>query len=174
MKRKIDPKNREEIIVIRTRCEANFLERQETGEKIQYTIRILPGFLIPHSRVPVPEIFKAFDAYLKNDNTQQQAALFMNCDSRHSFRLYFSRLSNLIGQWISHLQTTLTLQIQIENKMDDKKEEISGIKKKWIQVGTIIGAINIGKEAESWISINTHRFEYAHTILVGCRMGLGP
>lgn len=173
MKRKIDPKNREDIIVIRIRCEANFLERQETGEKIQYTIRILPGFLIPHSRVPVSEIFEAFDAYLNKDMTQQEAALFMNCDSRHSFRLYFLRLSNLISQWISHLQTTL--QIHTENKGDrDKPEEISVIKKKWKQVGIIIGSMNIGKETESWISVNTYRFEYAHTILVGCKMGLGP
>ena len=61
----------------------------------------------------------------------------MNCDSRHSFRLYFSHLSNLIGQWILHLQTAL--QLHTENKRDDdKKEEISGIKKKWKQVGIII------------------------------------
>lgn len=97
----------------------------------------------------------------------------MNCDSRHSFRLYFSRLSNLICQWILNLQTAL--QINIENKRDDdKKEGITGIKKKWKQVRSIIGSINIRKETESLISADNYRFEYAYDILAGCKMGLGP
>ena len=97
----------------------------------------------------------------------------MNCNSRHSFRLYFSRLSNLIDQWILNLQTAL--QIHTGNKGDDdKKEKFSGIKKKWKQFKTIIRSINIEKEAEYRISVDTYRLEYAYTILAGCKMGLGP
>lgn len=97
----------------------------------------------------------------------------MNCDSRHSFRLYFSRLSNLIDQWILNIQTAL--QIHTGNKGDaDKNENITGIKKKWKQFKTVIGSINIEKETKLQIPADTYRFEYVHTIFAGCKMGLGP
>ncbi len=96
--RNISPDNKKKKIVVRIRCKNNQKKREETGEDLQYTITILP-----HSRVPIPQIFDAFDEYFNEEITQQQATLLMNCNSRHSFNLFLkrfsSRFTNLFRIW---------------------------------------------------------------------------
>ena len=166
--RNISPDNSRVLIVIRIICNSNFKKREETGEKLQYTITMLPGFLIPHSRVPLPDIYKAMDEYLSGRETiQQEAALIMDCQSRHSFRLYYNRFCNLASKWISFLSTVFPEIIE--------KEIVVEIGGKWKQFGEILKGLTV-KIIEGFPDSSglCRRFEYAHTILSGYKMGLGP
>ncbi len=166
--RNIDPHNNKKKIVIRTRCKDNQKKREETGEKIQYTITILPGFLIPHSRVVIPNLFKALEKYLNEEITQQQAALLMNCNSRHSFNLYYRRFSSLFCKWISFLSGILQQQKLVT-------EVNWNVKRKWNRFIALINKLKIDKmikrspEEEMFF-----RFKYVHSLLDGNKMSLGP
>lgn len=166
--RNISPDNSRKIITFRIICHRNFQKRKETGEKLQYTITVLPGFLIPHSRVPLPDIYKAMDEYLSGKETiQQEAALIMNCQSRHSFRLYYNRFCNLMNKWIFFLSTVFPEIVE--------KEIVVEIGGKWKQFKEILKNFTVKTMEELPDSSGPcHRFEYAHTILSGCKMGLGP
>ena len=91
----------------------------------------------------------------------------MNCNSRHSFKLYFSRFSNLIDKWISFLKSDFLYHV------DDKEKECSGIKEKWKRFKEIVGYIKIEIEVSVTMGI-IYRFQYAHAVFSGLKMGLGP
>lgn len=166
--RNISPDNSRKIKTVRIICHSNFQERKETGEKLQYTITVLPGFLIPHSRVSLPDIYKAMDEYLSGRETiQQEAALIMNCQSRHSFQLYYKRFCKLASKWLSFLSIVFPEIIE--------KEIVVEIGGKWKQFKKILNGLTVKTmEGFSDSSVLCRRFEYAHTILSGCKMGLGP
>ena len=180
--RNINPDNSKKKIVIRILCKDNQKIREETGEKIQYTITILPGFLIPHSRVVIPNLLGALEKYVNEEITQQQAALLINCNSRHSFNLYYRRFSSHFYKWISFLAETL--------QMMELKIEVTGgwsqtslllthatldVKRNWNQFTDLISRLKIEKMIENSPSKETIlRFEYAHSLLDGNKMGLGP
>lgn len=85
-------------------CEPSFQIRKQTGQPRQYTLTILPGFLIPHSRVPVQQVHRALDGYITEPELQQVgAALRMKCLSPASFRLFFSRVCARLGNWTAAL-----------------------------------------------------------------------
>ncbi len=165
--RNISPDNSRVIIVIRIICNSNFKKREETGEKLQYTITVLPGFLIPHSRVPLPDIYKATDEYLSGRKIiQQEAALIMSCQSRHSFRLYYDRFCNLASKWIFFLFTVFPEIIEKEVPVD--------IRKKWKQLGGILEGQTVIRMGFSGQIEMIYRFEYVHNTLLHKNMGLGP
>ena len=86
--------------VPRILCEPSRQIRKQTGQPKQYTLTVLPGFLIPHSRVPVQQVHRALDGYVRQPELQQVgAALRMNCLSPASFRLFFSRARERLGSW---------------------------------------------------------------------------
>lgn len=45
-------------------CEINYHKRLKTGELKQYTLTILPGFLIPYSTVPLDPVHQALASYI--------------------------------------------------------------------------------------------------------------
>jgi len=155
--------------VIRIRCRENKKKREETGEKFQYTITILPGFLIPHSRVTIPALFEAFEGYCNEGITQQQATLLMNCSSRHSFNLYYKRFSSLCYKWITFLTKSLQLhKLETKEKPDD-------LKKKWNEFTSRIIKLKIDHIFKTSVPVKMFfRFEYVHSLLDGNKMGLGP
>jgi hypothetical protein len=129
---------------------------------------VLPGFLIPHSRVAIPNLFKALEKYLNEEITQQQAALLMNCNSRHSFNLYYRRFSSRFYKWISFLADTLQEQkLKIEVPLD--------FKRKWNLFTDLISRLTMVKMIEiSPLADMIFRFEYAGSLFNGSKMGLGP
>lgn len=165
--RNISPDNSRKIKTVRIICHSNFQEREETGEKLQYTITVLPGFLVPHSRVPLPDIYKATDEYLSGRKIiQQEAALIMNCQSRHSFRLYYDRICNLASKWIFYLFTVFPEIIEKEIPVD--------MRKKWKQFKGILEEQTIIRMGFSGQIEMLYRFEYTHDTLLHKNMGLGP
>jgi len=131
---------------------------------------MLPGFLIPYSRVVVPNLLSALEEYFNEKCTQQQAALLINCNSRHSFNLFLKRISFLVSKWISYLSEILQLQ-----KPEKKKSETGNIKGEWKRFIWLISRLTI----EKMIGVSSkvviiYRFEYAHSLFDGNKMGLGP
>jgi len=155
--------------VIRIKCKDNQKKRKETREKVPYTITILPGFLIPHSRVTIPNLFKAFEGYCNEEITQQQATLLMNCNSRHSFNLYYKRFSSLFYKWITFLAKSLQ-----QHKLEIKEQPVD-LKKRWSKFTSRIIRLKIDHIFETSTPVKMFfRLEYAHSLLDGNKMGLGP
>jgi hypothetical protein len=126
---------------------------------------VLPGFLIPYSRVAIPDLFGALEEYFNEELTQQQATLLMNCNSRHSFSLYLKRFSFFISKWISYLSGLLQLE----------SSETGNIKGKWKRFIWLISRLVIGKMVGvSSRVVIIYRFEYLLSLFVGNKMGLGP
>jgi len=101
------------IKVVRIWCENNYQEREQTGEAKQYTITILPCFLVPHSIIPVTVIFEAVNEYLssiinsqnketseKEHVSQLKAAFIMYCENSQSFFRYLQRIKERIPNWL--------------------------------------------------------------------------
>lgn len=162
--RNIAPDNSKRELVVRVWCEESFQEKQATGQDIQYTITVLPGFLIPFSRVPVPDIWNATDGYMNENMTQQQAALLMNCNSRHSFSLYYKRLCTRLNLWI--VIHAKMLNISYSGQTPD-------IKTGWKQVKTMFGKLKVDRAGKSSGNIIS-RFQFALSVLGSRKMGLGP
>ena len=90
--------------VLRFICEARHLIRKQTAEALQYTITILPNFLISYSTVPVDPVYSAVAGYLGTSGlTQVGAAQWMSCLGAITFRVFFSRIRNRIEGWITLL-----------------------------------------------------------------------
>lgn len=162
--RKISPDNSKEALVVRIWCDTHYEENLISDKDIQYTITVLPGFLIPFSRVPVPDIWNAAEGYLNENMTQQQAALQMNCSSRHSFSRYYRRLCSRFTLWIMILAKMLNV---------PPPEQNPEVKAGWKSFKILIAKLRMEKVAKSSGSIIS-RFQFALTILGGCKMGLGP
>ena len=136
-------------------CLNNLEKRIKTGELLQYTITILPAFLIPHSKIPVSVVFTAIDYYIKRKCNQFEAALMLYCDSNHSFALYFNRMSGLIDAWNNLLQK------EPENNMDKP------INEKWERIIPVMKDYAQPNYSEFWS-------EYTHSHFCQNKMGLGP
>jgi hypothetical protein len=88
------------IKVVRILCIHNLEKRKATHERLQYTITVLPAALIPHSRIPVHVIFNTVTGYINGTIANQyKAALLIFCASRHSFRLYYTRIITRHADW---------------------------------------------------------------------------
>ncbi len=91
-------------LVPRFFCETNYRIRRETGNPKQYTVTILPGFLIPYSTIPVDPVHQAVMSYINESGLMQVgAAQRMNCLNPISFRLFLSRVRDRLEAWISLL-----------------------------------------------------------------------
>ena len=95
--------------MVRIFCEINYRVRKQTGELKQYTLTILPGFLIPHSRIPVDPVHESLDSYITmGELKQERATLKLRCLSAASFRLFYLRIRSRIDGW-THLLVQLVL-----------------------------------------------------------------
>ena len=92
-------------------CEINYHKRLKTGELKQYTLTILPGFLIPYSTIPVDPVHQALESYIREGGlTQVGAAMRMGCLSPASFRLFYCRVRKRVYSWTDLLiQLVVTL-----------------------------------------------------------------
>ena len=131
-----DPKEEGEeaatIEVVRIFCEVNYRIRKQTGEPKQYTLTILPGFLIPYSVIPVDPVHEALDIYITEGGlVQVGAALKMRCLSAASFRLFYSRVCRRLESWTAlFLQLVLTLGGKIK-EADVGQERCRELQAQW-------------------------------------------
>jgi len=105
------------IEVVRIFCEVNYRIRKQTDEPKQYTLTILPGFLIPYSRIPVDPVHRALDSYIgKGELKQEGAAMKMWCLSAASFRLFYLRVCRRLEGWTALL---LSLVLALDGKIKE-------------------------------------------------------
>jgi hypothetical protein len=90
----------------------------------------------------------------------------MNCNSRHSFSLYYKRLCSQIGMWIVILSGMLN--VAFEERTPDAKTG-------WKKFRNLISRLLTDKQRGSALSDSLiSGFQFALVILGSCRMGLGP
>jgi hypothetical protein len=133
----------------------------------------LPGFLIPQSRVPVKLVFGAINDFLIKKLTRQQAALLMDCESRHSFSLYFSRFRNRVRHWLRFIEKRFTL--SVEKEPSKEKPEESGLTRLWQRFKDTVTTMKI-ESRNAWFPVQdmVKKLEYVQVLLIGCKNGLGP
>lgn len=145
------------VHVIRIYCEINYKLRIETKEPLQYTLTVLPAFLIPHGRVQVNLVLQSFNMYVNKElKNQHIAALHIGCDSRHSFRLYYQRIMSRLDIWSS---------------LFEKKGEAELV---YLPVGKKWEKIQHGLKDWPDPMLIDHWAAYGHAILSHKKMGLGP
>jgi hypothetical protein len=147
------------IKVVRIFCAYNYQQRKKEQKPLQYTITILPGCLIPYSRIPIEKVIEGFTGYINNKlKTHFEATLILGCNNRYSFRLYYIRIIKKIDTWLALFQPELKEGETAVNK---------SISKKWKTI--VIGM-------KDWASPHlTDKWQaYGHTMLCHKKMGLGP
>ena len=161
-------------------CEPNYLRRQKTGEKIQYTITILPGFLISYSIIPVDSVHEAIDSYITQPGLKQVgAARRMNCLSEISFRLFFSRVRKRLEYWIALLsQLIIILEGQVKEADVGRaaRREPQGLKTQWVWFVLLADeCVRLyARIPDAQVVPQRFLWQYIYCILSRHRMGLGP
>lgn len=91
------------ITVLRFICHSAKALRKSTGEEIQYTITILPPFLIPHAKISLVTLFKAFSHLSKTaDMDHAVGTVSKEADSRMLNR-FLSRFRGRFPQWFQKM-----------------------------------------------------------------------
>jgi len=72
--------------------------RKKTGKACQYTLTILPPFLIPYARVTFLNLHKAVTLYLGNPD-KDLAVNALSANDPRTFDLHFGRIINRGQQW---------------------------------------------------------------------------
>jgi hypothetical protein len=131
-------------------------KRKATRERLQYTITVLPAILVPHSRIPVHVIFNTVTDYINGTIANQySAALLIFCASRHSFRLYYTRIIARHKDWYVFFSG---------NREEVQPEPAT---ESWAAVIIPMKEYAVPLHSEWWES-------YAHAALCLNGMGLGP
>ncbi len=160
-------------------CENNYKERKLTGKKKQYTITILPGFLVPYSIIPLDDIQEATNRYINNPETNQQTAAFsMHCENTLSFRLHFSRIKNRLSEWIvfiTRLLIDLGGELKGENIKNVQHYE-NPLQANWKRFKTLVIDYFQLYSRIPGAQVIKERFyyQYIHSVLCINKMGLGP
>jgi len=163
--------------VVRIFCENNYRIRKRTGEKKQYTLTILPGFLIPYSTVTVDPVHQALDNYITNPGlTEVGAALKMGFLSTASFRLFYSRVCRRLEQW-----TTLLLQLVLSlggkiKEADASRKPSRKLQAQWAWFLLLAYEYLRVYSRLTSTEIISRRFLWQHiyAVLARNQMGLGP
>lgn len=120
-----------DIKVIKIICENNYNIRKNTGEKLSYTLTILPGFIQPYARRTTDSIVTTANKYINDEiKTQQEAAFSMGVENTKSFSLYFNRIVNRLDNWTINLLQKIS-ELTGVNNYDRKPYEPITLKQKW-------------------------------------------
>ena len=167
-----------EICIFRIICENNKKKNKYEGLKLQYTLTILPDFLIPYSIIPVESIFESIRQYILDNITLRQAAIVMCCLSPWSFKLYYIRFQELVNQWVILLvELIITTQGEyIEEQIKEIDVNLNNNKQKWNNFNKHLDnyLLQLSKLKASPIITEEMKYPYLHTLLCKTRMGLGP
>ena len=167
-------------LVPRILCEINCQIRKETGEEKQYTITILPGFLIPYSTIPVDPVHEAVESYITDPGLKQVgAAMRMKALSPISFRLFLSRVRDRLEGWIVLLlQLVHTLEGQVKEvdvgRAEPKKPQ--GLQDQWAWFVYLANeCVRLyARLPESKVILDKFSWQYIYCLLSRHYMGLGP
>lgn len=102
VKRKVKQTNghNQVLSVVRIICPVNREKRKKTSNPLQYTLTLLPAFLIPYSTVPVDKVECALTEYAGGKMSDIEAAMLMGCENVKSFRHYWKRAQARISAWL--------------------------------------------------------------------------
>lgn len=164
------------IKVPRLICEVNKQKRRQSREPLQYTLRILPGFLIPHSRVIVDLVHEALESFIGHaEVTRVAAALRMGCLSPLSFLLFFHRVQERITTWLEVLvQLIGGLGGEIAKERDAGLHEPLVTRWKWLHLLVAELLRTYGRLPGTQPILKPLRWQYVYALLSGHQMGLGP
>lgn len=174
---RINPFETTTISVVRLICETAFLASKKNGRKIQYTITVLPHFLVPHSILPVENIFESINAYLSYGISMEKAAFLMFCVNVLTFRLHFSRTMERISLWSLEIAQAIVL-LEGEIQRADIKcltGILGALKSNWVTFKKfVIQHISLLSAISGLIILMENYFSFNHCWLQGRNMGLGP
>jgi hypothetical protein len=165
------------IEVVRIFCEINYRIRKNTGEPRQYTLTILPGFLIPHSRIPVDPVHQALDRYMAEGWLKQQgAAMKMRCVSAASFRLFYLRMRSRIDGWTDLLvQLVLALGGKVKDaEVDHIQSRGSEARWSWFVLLATEYVRLYSRLPSVEVIARRYLWQHIYAALSRHRMGLGP
>ena len=160
------------IVVPRLYCPVNYRLRKDTGQPKQYTITVLPGFLIPYSRILVDTIHAALHGYLHGDaqaRSYEQAAYMMNCAQPVSFARYLGRVKQRLSAWIVTL-TTLLVDLGADiTQTDEQAHGGQDLSEQWMYFLYLVT-----KTVQAKVIAEPLRWQYVYGLFSYQRMGLGP
>jgi len=165
------------IEVVRIFCEVNYRIRKTTGEPKQYTLTLLPGFLIPHSRIPVDPVHQALDSYMTKGGLKQQgAAMMMRCLSAASFRLFYLRIRSRIEGWTDWLvQLVLALGGKVKHAdIDHVQSRDPEARWSWFVLLATEYVRLYSRLPSVEVIARRYLWQYIYTALSRHRMALGP
>lgn len=175
----IKDNDKKNILVMRILCEPNFILRKEKKIKKQYTLTILPSFLIPFSRIPLDPIIKSIDKYITDPEVSMDDAVsLMGAENIKTFRLHFSRIRKLLNKWISFLAgqiIELSGKIEVE-KADQIKKYTAPLLSRWTcfrQIAAQYLQLYFSLPGTGSIPETKHD-QFIHCRLAGAGMSLGP
>jgi len=167
------------IWVPRLICLVNKQLREKTGRLLQYTITILPGFLIPYSTILVDAVQDALESYIgKAAVTKQGAAMRMGCMSRLSFLLFYSRVVRRIEAW-NNLLTELVSDLggQIEQELvRGKAAGGKRVRRQWEWLHVLVGQY-LWLHAQlpgAAVVLQQLQWQYIYALPAGRQTGMGP
>lgn len=148
---------------------------------MQYTITVLPSFLIPYSRVLFDKVIEAVDDHLVNGKTQSESLDKMGCINILTFRLHFSRVIKLLPEWIELLSRwIIDLGDSIKNQtLSETFPSDKGIKKnclRWNQFKELLElfVVSYNRIPKTGIILKPFYFQFVHARFVLNGMPLGP
>lgn len=161
------------IVVPRLYCPVNHRRRKDSGEPKQYTITVLPGFLVPYSRILVDTIHAALHGYLLHGDAQgrsyEQAAYTMNCAQPVSFARYLARVKLRLPAWIVTL-TDLLVDLGVEiTQADEHGHGGQDLRRQWMCFLYLVTKI-----VQARVVAEPLRWQYVYGMFSYQRMGLGP
>ena len=157
----------------------NYLIRKNENIKLQYTLTLLPFFMVPYSKVLFDNTLKAIDNYIGNEKSNQIiASNELNFENTKSFRLFYSRIQKRILKWIAIMAQLITQMGGTidEAQINDNRIYINPLHSNWllfnhyIKIYFEIYATLSGTE----IIPDVLRHQVIFDLLNRKNMGLGP
>jgi len=168
------------IQVPRFFCEPNYLFQTKTKIKKQYTITILPGFLIPYSTIPVNPVHEALNSYITKTMWKRlEAAIRMTCASVISFRLFFSRVAERLEGWIDLLvKLVIDASGEVMGPETGRKvhRDPKSLQEKWdwfVYLATYYVRL-YGRIPNGEVVLEKFLWQYIYCLLSRHKMDLGP
>lgn len=168
--------DKEWLRVPRLICPVNKRRREECGASLQYTVTILPGFLISFSTIVVDAVHHGLENYLdKQTVTQIGAALLMGCRNPRSFRLFYLRACRRMHLWTGLLIQLVTMLggALAEERKTDERDRING---GWMWFSHVAEEYLrlYGRVPDADLILEAFQWQYLYALFGAHRMGLGP